>query len=88
VATFRAKCWLGSDRKRKVCKIGVSNNPDKRLQTVQVGYPWDLKMHRYVKIANAVDIEKKLHNRFADFRLNGEWFSSQVIDLIDWGEIG
>ena len=79
--------YVFTDAKRKVCKIGISSNPDRRLQVVQVGYPWDLTLAHSVKVINACLTEKKLHDKFADFRLRGEWFDLQVVALIDWGEI-
>jgi hypothetical protein len=52
-------------------KIGyTSGAPLKRLASLQTGQPMTLSLLWSV----AVDIEDELHERFADYRVRGEWF--------------
>jgi len=51
-----------------VCKIGKSNNPLKRLETIKTGNP-------FVKLIGVSEIkEQELHKTYAEFRFSGEWF--------------
>lgn len=65
-------------------KIGISNAPGKRLQTLNTASPFDLKIiHRFVA-EPAEEAEKQLHSQYSDVRMNGEWFEltpQQVSDL-------
>lgn len=56
----------------KVCKIGYSKNPERRIKDLQTGYPYTLSILRKFK-SNMV-IEKELHEKYDKYRLNGEWF--------------
>lgn len=53
-------------------KIGRATDPIKRLGELQVGNPYELRITRIV-VAPAIQ-EKRLHQLFADARLQGEWF--------------
>lgn len=76
--------YVLGDKKRGVCKIGISSNPDKRLKQVQTGYPFTLTIWRSVYIPNARTWELRLHKEFDKYRLDGEWFKAKVFELIDW----
>jgi hypothetical protein len=52
-------------------KIGRSLNPEKRLRAIKNGNPDILKL---LGIIND-DREIELHQRFAEYRTSGEWFS-------------
>lgn len=56
-----------------ICKIGISGNPSKRLKQLQTGCPYKLTI---LAVVGSFDYEseKNLHNRYKDYRLNGEWF--------------
>ena len=56
-----------------VCKIGYSNNPNKRLLQVQTGCPFKLK--KQLTIIGGAEKESELHKKYKKFRLEGEWFS-------------
>jgi hypothetical protein len=53
-------------------KIGESVDPVKRLETFQTAHPYPLKLLATVRGGRAK--EREYHQRFADHRLNGEWF--------------
>lgn len=56
----------------KVVKIGFATSWRKRLHSLQIGNPEELKL--YALIRGTQDEEKALHERFADRRIRGEWF--------------
>lgn len=61
-----------------ILKIGVSNDPEKRLKTLQTSNPFKLRLLLLSKRFNKADAfkaEKMLHELMKDYRLNGEWFS-------------
>ena len=57
------------------CKIGVSNNVDKRRSAIEMqgGKPI-IELFYTTKCFNAYEIENIMHKHFADKRLIGEWF--------------
>lgn len=74
-------------------KIGVTSSPDARLATLSTGSPRALTFACVVG-ANSRDVahflENAMHQKFADRRLNGEWFdigvgvaTQMLIDIFD-----
>lgn len=57
-------------------KIGLSGDVEKRLQTLQTGYPGELFIHHKEPIdAKRVRaLEKKIHTELNYKRVRGEWF--------------
>lgn len=55
-------------------KIGISNNPDERIKTLQTGTPKDLSLDFKFPVPNDKELEKYLHETFEGRRVNGEWF--------------
>ncbi len=58
-------------------KIGVSNNPEKRLKELQVANAMELILFKTVKVSdkiNAFKIESVLHCYFKRLNQQGEWF--------------
>lgn len=53
-------------------KIGYSLSPRQRLKELQTGYPDLLKVLAIIR--GTEKDEKEMHERFAKFRLRGEWF--------------
>lgn len=51
-------------------KIGKSNDPYKRLKTLQTGSPEKLILIAFV----SGDIERKLKEEFKKYKIHGEWF--------------
>lgn len=54
------------------CKIGFSDNPEKRISEIQTGCPYVLKLHHFV--TGTTRDEKKQHQKYKHLNSNGEWF--------------
>ena len=57
----------------KVCKIGFSVNPKKRIKSIQTGCPFILNTLLLFEADKYT--ETKLHHTYARYRKSGEWFS-------------
>jgi len=53
-------------------KIGYSNNPERRLQALQTGSPYPLKMLKC--IPGDKRLEHQLHRQFWNHHILNEWF--------------
>lgn len=62
-------------------KIGVSDDPTKRLANIQTGHHGTLRLLAVVDGAG-VELESQLHTLFEAHRVRGEWFRPHV-DIID-----
>jgi hypothetical protein len=63
-------------------KIGVARNPKKRLKQLQTGSNVELFIvgcFPYKSRMEAFEMERQLHERFAIFRQEGEWFSGGLL---------
>tara|TARA_R110000868_G_C10460587_1_gene727334 strand:- start:48 stop:548 length:501 start_codon:yes stop_codon:yes gene_type:complete len=70
------KTYIIKDLGTKLYKIGFSNNPIKREKTLQSEKP-NIKM---IKVFDK-NIEKELHTKYNDFRVRGEWFNLNNIQI-------
>lgn len=68
-------------RGRAAVKIGYAKDIAKRLRQLQTGSPAKLKL--IAVIPGDRDVERGLHDRFADHRLHGEWFHKSAPGLLD-----
>ena len=73
-------------------KIGVSDNPQKRLGTLRTAHYEELEL--LGAIGGGEDKEKEIHLRFGQYRMTGEWFRAEgeLLDFIheavhEWSEI-
>lgn len=64
-------------------KIGTTLNPVARMQSLQTGFPEELKL--LAIIPGDAGRERKIHEYFGKFRLKGEWFKpeAELINMID-----
>lgn len=69
--TSRWVYLIGSQQARPV-KIGVAKNAEARLADLQIGSP--LRLHLMWKTRGGRSLERELHDRFAPYRIHGEWF--------------
>lgn len=56
-------------------KLGVTNNTFERLQAIQTGSPYRLKLEYSLQTNRAYEIEQTLITDFSKFRLQNEWFA-------------
>lgn len=56
----------------QTAKIGVSDNPEKRLRSLQTGHPYTLRIECVMD--GDESRERIFHENFRDTRLRGEWF--------------
>lgn len=64
-------------------KIGLTNDIDRRLAQISPALPFTVELVHTIKTDDMVRIEHFLHEKFADKRANGEWFSLSDDD-IEW----
>jgi len=65
-------------------KIGSASNVEQRLESLQTAHAYPLKIIAVFPHAG-LKTEKMLHERFAKYRLNGEWFewNLEIKEIID-----
>lgn len=63
--------YVIKDKNDGLIKIGRSTTPKKRIKTISTTSGRDLE----VLIIINDDVEKELHTRFSNIRVNGEWFN-------------
>ena len=67
-------------------KIGISKRPDKRRRAIQGSSHLKIKLLRTIPVAYyrhlAENVEKKAHKFFKKYKIQGEWFSREIIDEI------
>jgi hypothetical protein len=62
-------------------KIGISDDPDRRLRQLQTGYPRELVINHREPVEHAHQarmFERFIHDQLGHCRLTGEWFSLDV----------
>lgn len=66
-------------------KIGIAKNINNRLKNLQTSNPKKLSVYRDVIIPEPQSryIEKCVHDRLKEYRLQGEWFSRDCLLVID-----
>ena len=57
-------------------KVGFSTDPAKRLRYLATGHPYRIDL--VALLPGSRGLERALHARLADFRLEGEWFSREA----------
>lgn len=62
-------------------KIGRSRDPQSRLRTFQVKLPFEVSYVAVIQSENMYSLERELHNRFEQQRVNGEWFNLSPEDV-------
>lgn len=58
-----------------VYKIGRAKSPTARLTPMGAKFPYPLTVRLLIQTHDMEQIEDDLHERFADYRLGGEWFA-------------
>lgn len=66
-------------------KIGIGQNPEKRVDVLSVGTPHELELVTTIESSDPKAVESELHSQFNFGRQSGEWFklnSNQLNSLI------
>jgi len=67
-------------------KIGFSRIPYKRTQELQIASPYELKLIRTYVFDNDDDayaFEKELQGICSNYRVRGEWYKKQALEIIN-----
>lgn len=67
----------------QVQKIGMSQNPFKRLGDLQVASHSNLSLYAYVRTPLALQTEQLVHKKMADHHIRGEWFACSAQEATD-----
>lgn len=65
-------------------KIGVSNNPNKRIKELNTGNSSILELVTVYETDIPYKIEKILHKRYSYLRKHNEWFDFSIIEETDF----
>ena len=71
-------------------KIGITSNVVKRVETLQMGNPFIIKIIMFRPMIHAKRVEHELHRRYAGYNVSGEWFrltDNEVSEIITIGEL-
>ena len=68
-------------------KVGVAQDPEKRLAQLQTGNVSELCLvYQSYVCSNAFNIESLVHQHFEDKHIRGEWYSASKDDVIQYLE--
>lgn len=64
-------------------KVGISKNPEKRLKSLQTGFPYKLTLHdkRPTEVDKVKLLETIIHRNINLYKTQGEWFNLSLDDL-------
>ena len=68
-------------------KLGISENPERRLKELQIGNDCELELLAYREAANRFKDEKAIHDKHQHLRVRGEWFDTPVAYAVVADEI-
>ena len=68
-------------RCKEFLKIGIANDVGSRIASLQTGNPYKLELLDAYQFDNPMPVEQSLHQRFAQLRTNGEWFTLADADI-------
>lgn len=67
-------------------KIGVSQNPKRRVRDLRSAMPFDLDLIFISKFKNVYELEKIAHNKLSEYNLKGEWYAfctNKALSILD-----
>jgi len=66
---------------RRIFKIGKSKKTTRRLDSMQVGCPDELRLHTELEVPDMMSAERTIHRMLAEYRVRGEWFAPPEDEL-------
>lgn len=72
--------YVVGDGHSGIVKIGITENLNSRLKTLQSGSPHELRV--LCTFRSGIELEAHLHKRFEKRRLQGEWFDFTGVDAV------
>lgn len=63
------------------CKIGRTQDPNSRLRQLEHASPYELEPLVLIKTDNMYALEKRLHLKYVEKRVRGEWFELDSKDI-------
>jgi hypothetical protein len=78
------------DNDRIFLKFGMSATPEKRIQHLIVGCPFETEVLAYIELQNrttARNAEKAVHDRLAAWNTRGEWFCFTLNDKPEFNRL-
>ena len=68
-------------------KIGMTsaNEPKDRIRSLQTSHSRKLRLISYIQCEKPEELEKRMHEKWADRRLEGEWFEFGPMEIFELG---
>lgn len=72
------------NKKLNICKIGFSDRPYRRIDTIKNSIPFDLEIFSIIE--GTIQEEKMYHSKYYEFRIKGEWFELDKVQELGFSK--